>query len=65
MVSELRLEYDEQLGELQQQLAGKDLELAALRGQLLQVGISVCQLVDLVSAIHWTHRGCRGVCSLE
>ncbi|MEW5299077.1 MAG: hypothetical protein WDW36_002126 [Sanguina aurantia] len=36
MVSELRLEYDEQLGELQQQLAGKDLELAALRGQLLQ-----------------------------
>lgn len=37
MVSDLRLEYDEQLVELQEQLVGKDLELAALREQLLQV----------------------------
>lgn len=56
MVSELRLEYDEQLVELQQQLAGKDLELAALREQLLQVSISVCKLVDWVSAMEWRRR---------
>lgn len=62
MVSELRLEYDEQLVELQQQLAGKDLELAALREQLLQVSISACQLVDWVSAMEWTRRDGWDVC---
>lgn len=34
MVSEIRLEYDDQLLELQQSLKAKDLELAELRTQL-------------------------------